>query len=1346
MRREARARHQSVLADGLSARLDAEARRYETRPTICDKCGASAEVSRSGGVDGHTMLCRECRNGGTTDHEFEGLNVTAAEDYMGGHQPLRSDPGIWELDKIFPDDVYTHPHYYGHGGNPVIERESAAVIRRVRGNPSERVTIYRSVPPNVDDLMFHTGNWVAVSRSYADLHGEGRGYEWYDPDSEWTSEYMDGVQKGEWKRVETDWVTIAAETTAEHIRSGGNDIIEYGYWGPPIQGRVVTGQHRPEHRDRRRELGLISSRTAGRKRKSKGDTMWLVPGKKRPIAYSTNATSYLIEILADEGLTFSEAKEHLIFDPEGRDVMQAYIDRGFGDTRMSDLGVRTSSRRTAARATELPLAEVGTVVTAADDYPELTETLWEHPDHVQAVPVEINQVRFSKKAGLRKVASVVDFAHMGGTHRKSPEKDAAIDLVNALGDGDLIAVYHASTESNIASIMEAGGYEAGNLGIGSGEASFTAGIYVSATPDNARLYGPSVVRMVVRKGDLVPSQEAIMMRADSVGAALFRQDSGAVLQPGRTASEMSRVAVTLEHEVHDNPNQPAWFRNVVGPALEKANEELPRSYQVDDLTRLPSSDWCRFRRDNHCFFPNKKDEPATQAAGYDVWVPVDRGPCPRATHKDQRSCPVAEPGPNSHERSYLPDATVPWESGGQRMGSKRTAGLTGYPEMDAAINDFLDTPLAELSGDTPRQVNDSGSHGLCQAISEEFVEFCKARGIDKVYATHTDLDEMGYTIQPGSQGGEIGFNENDEMEYGHYQEHTVNSYYPPGAPPWGIVIDFTATQYGYSEFPKISSTSSKTASPRPGNSFEQSIGTGAWYRQDSQAVGRVLVTEDGDRSPLFQHWGPQGDPAHCGACESDQKHSEAYHKWFVETDPYGWGDTFVEGSKTAAWKDVNEKAVRIRRDGGVRIISDAGGKVTAEVRGDNGLYTTAIQRAGKGVAVWECSCPWSKYAWDRSQKWKRLEGRKCAHATALLYEMQSNEMFGGEIEEIAEAPDWRTEEPTLDRRDGEVPIDYGVQTYDVVASKSARSDLSEYERGYQSGESQRGKNPGEINAPRSTKWGDRERGFFDGINGLPKSGSLDEGLDDLLETIASNEITHAGLIVKAASSGRVLMTQRTPYHGDDENTYGKWEFPGGGLDDGEDPIEGAMREFFEETGLELPDSYSIDEHFLDGKYLGIIITVPDESWTTDAELLDLETMGIGWFELDMVADDGFSRPEVADVDTELVSEAILEDEPEPVLEGDGNAYGADDPEDDDRPFVPGDDRLAHLSGSGDDGDNEDIALAAQAFLAKSALKVFSPAEQQALIDEGLGGLAARNDDVLNIEGTFYESQMDDWMI
>ena len=63
------------------------------------------------------------------------------------------------------------------------------------------------------------------------------------------------------------------------------------------------------------------------------DVEWSIPGKKTPIAYSTKATSDLIEVLADDNptATISELKGKIGYDAEAKKVLQRYIDAGYGD-------------------------------------------------------------------------------------------------------------------------------------------------------------------------------------------------------------------------------------------------------------------------------------------------------------------------------------------------------------------------------------------------------------------------------------------------------------------------------------------------------------------------------------------------------------------------------------------------------------------------------------------------------------------------------------------------------------------------------------------------------------------------------------------------------------------------------------------------------------------------------------------------------------------------------------------------------------------------------------------------------------------------------------------------------
>lgn len=79
----------------------------------------------------------------------------------------------------------------------------------------------------------------------------------------------------------------------------------------------------------------MPSKTAQR-----GDVHWTVPGRKTPIAYSTLATSQLIGLLAEDGLTFGEAHDAVLYDTDAKQILALYVERGHGDRVMAEFGVR----------------------------------------------------------------------------------------------------------------------------------------------------------------------------------------------------------------------------------------------------------------------------------------------------------------------------------------------------------------------------------------------------------------------------------------------------------------------------------------------------------------------------------------------------------------------------------------------------------------------------------------------------------------------------------------------------------------------------------------------------------------------------------------------------------------------------------------------------------------------------------------------------------------------------------------------------------------------------------------------------------------------------------------------
>jgi 8-oxo-dGTP diphosphatase len=59
-------------------------------------------------------------------------------------------------------------------------------------------------------------------------------------------------------------------------------------------------------------------------------------------------------------------------------------------------------------------------------------------------------------------------------------------------------------------------------------------------------------------------------------------------------------------------------------------------------------------------------------------------------------------------------------------------------------------------------------------------------------------------------------------------------------------------------------------------------------------------------------------------------------------------------------------------------------------------------------------------------------------------------------------------------------------------------------------------------------------------------------------------VTRVGAYALCVDDGRILLTRIAPRYW---SGVGEWTLPGGGLDFGEDPRDGALRELTEETGL-----------------------------------------------------------------------------------------------------------------------------------------------------------------------------------
>nr|DAN93030.1 MAG TPA: ParB ddrB-like ParB superfamily domain [Caudoviricetes sp.] len=79
---------------------------------------------------------------------------------------------IDNLSGLYPDDLYSNKGYQYYGsGYDSMDRKAWEILKRVKGNPDAKVTIYRAYPKGTGDTITN-GDWVTIVRDYAVEHGE----------------------------------------------------------------------------------------------------------------------------------------------------------------------------------------------------------------------------------------------------------------------------------------------------------------------------------------------------------------------------------------------------------------------------------------------------------------------------------------------------------------------------------------------------------------------------------------------------------------------------------------------------------------------------------------------------------------------------------------------------------------------------------------------------------------------------------------------------------------------------------------------------------------------------------------------------------------------------------------------------------------------------------------------------------------------------------------------------------------------------------------------------------------------------------------------------------------------
>ena len=93
------------------------------------------------------------------------------------------------------------------GVTPTLLRDTRAVLAKAKGRPEATITVYRALPSGGVQQIFE-GDWVAISKVYAEEHA--------------------ALTMGE--NPDQPMRVVAMDVPAASIRSGGNDLVEFGYW------------------------------------------------------------------------------------------------------------------------------------------------------------------------------------------------------------------------------------------------------------------------------------------------------------------------------------------------------------------------------------------------------------------------------------------------------------------------------------------------------------------------------------------------------------------------------------------------------------------------------------------------------------------------------------------------------------------------------------------------------------------------------------------------------------------------------------------------------------------------------------------------------------------------------------------------------------------------------------------------------------------------------------------------------------------------------------------------------------------------------------------------------------
>lgn len=160
------------------------------------------------------------------------------EDYQMEHLAPAKEEGNSSLDNVsfsFGKDIYSSNAFNLYKqGNDKESKQSIDIINKFKGNPNAMVTVYRAVPLNVEAKII-PGDWITLSKEYADIHGRSS--------------------------LNNKYKILSKKIPAREIYTDGNSIHEWGWDDGTVvrkpqklEKKIVDNKKEAEELEKRKKL------------------------------------------------------------------------------------------------------------------------------------------------------------------------------------------------------------------------------------------------------------------------------------------------------------------------------------------------------------------------------------------------------------------------------------------------------------------------------------------------------------------------------------------------------------------------------------------------------------------------------------------------------------------------------------------------------------------------------------------------------------------------------------------------------------------------------------------------------------------------------------------------------------------------------------------------------------------------------------------------------------------------------------------------------------------------------------------------------------------------------------